>query len=112
MADADDKPKQSNEVGGWKAQRADVKTLEKLADQIDRDALRGAGLNPSALFSIVEIIRRAIGAPLMWPSREAAAEAAQEYYRGDPALRHAFNTGAKWAVEQYHDLNIDQVKPR
>ena len=94
------------------AERADVKTLERLADQIDKDAISLLGLNPIAMRSIAEIIRCAIGAPLMWPSREAGCAAADEYYKGSPDLRHAFNSGVKWAVEQYHDINIDKVEPR
>jgi hypothetical protein len=80
---------------------ADIKTLERLAEQMRTDALRGAGLNASAVSSIACIIQDAIGAPLMWPSREAGVKAADEYYRGSPDLRHAFNAGVKWAVENY-----------
>ena len=94
------------------AQRVDVKTLERLAQQIKKDAMRGAGLNPSALMSIASIIEDAIGAPLMWPSRDAGADAADAYYPGAPDLRHGFNAGVKWAVEQYHDLNLEKVRPR
>lgn len=87
---------------------ADVKTLEKLADRVRADALSGMSLNPSALLSIAEIIHAAIGAPLMWPTRVAGVEAADERFPGSPDLRLAFNHGVKWAVEQYHDLNIDR----
>lgn len=79
----------------------DIKTLEKLADQMNKDALLGAGLNNSVVFNISDIIRKAIGAPLIWPSREAGAKAADKYYSGSPDLRHAFNAGVKWAVESY-----------
>ena len=92
--------------------RADTKTLEILAARIERDSIALSGLNPSAMRSIADIIRAAIGAPAMWPSREAGYAAADAYYPGSPDLRHSFNAGVKWAVEQYHDLNIDQVKPR
>lgn len=81
--------------------QADIKTLEKLAEQMESDGRSGRGLNPSAVFSIVDIIRRAVGAPLMWPSREAGAEYAERYYQGDNAARAAFNHGVKWAVENY-----------
>ena len=79
----------------------DTKTLERLADQMDKDAMRGVGLNAGAIRSIADIIRQAIGAPLTWPSREAGCTAAEEYYPGDPSLRHGFNAGVKWAVEHY-----------
>lgn len=79
----------------------DIKTLERLADRIEADAKRAAGLNPVAMLSIADIIRNAIGAPLMWPSRAAGADAADELYRGSPNLRSAFNHGVKWAVEHY-----------
>lgn len=80
----------------------DVTTLERLAEQMQRDAMgRGMGLNASAVLSIVDIIRQAIGAPLMWPSREAGCKAAEAYYPGTPDLRHGFNAGVKWAVEHY-----------
>lgn len=79
----------------------DIKTLEKLADKMDQDALRGVGLTAGAVASIADIIRQAIGAPLMWPSRVAGADAAIDYYQGSPDLRHSFNAGVKWAVEHY-----------
>lgn len=80
---------------------ADVKTLELLAEKLKEDALRGASLSPSAAASISGIIGQAIGAPVMWPSRVAGADFADEAYRGDNALRAAFNNGVKWAVERY-----------
>lgn len=80
---------------------ADIKTLEQLATQLDEDAQNLQGMNHSAMRSVAEIIRRAIGAPLMWPSREAGAAAADRYFPGSPDLRHAFNGGVKWAVENY-----------
>ncbi len=89
---------------------ADVKTLERLAQRMKQDALRGAGLNPSAVASIAAIIDDAIGAPLMWPSRTAGADAACDYYLGSPDLRGAFNAGVKWAVEHYQPTVA--VKPR
>jgi hypothetical protein len=79
----------------------DVKTLELLAERIDADSRQVHALNPAAMRSVADIIRRAIGAPLMWPSRTAGADAADAYYPGSPDLRHAFNAGVKWAVEHY-----------
>jgi hypothetical protein len=86
---------------------ADVKTLEQLAERMRLDAMRGVGLSASAVSSIAGIIQAAIGAPLMWPSRESGAEAAEAYYPGSPDLRHGFNAGVKWAVENY----IPTVEP-
>jgi hypothetical protein len=80
---------------------ADLKTLERLVDMMRKDTASGAGLTYAAVRSIAEIIERAIGAPLSWPSREAGAKAADEYYPGTPTLRHGFNAGVKWAVEHY-----------
>lgn len=80
---------------------ADIKTLERLVEQMKRDVARGSGLNSSAVLSICSIIEGAIGAPINWPSRVAGVAAADEYYQSDNALRHAFNAGVKWAVEAY-----------
>jgi hypothetical protein len=80
---------------------ADIKTLEQLAARMKQDALRGHSMHPSFVASIASIIEAAIGAPLMWPSRRAGAQAADEYYPGAPDLRHGFNAGVKWAVEHY-----------
>lgn len=82
-------------------QHADVKTLEALARRLSEDAKRGVGISASAAGSIAGIIMDAIGAPLSWPSREAGVEAATAYYPGAPDLRHGFNAGVKWAVENY-----------
>ncbi len=79
----------------------DIKTLEKLAERIEADAKVVHALNPSAMLSIADIIRASIGAPLMWPSRIAGADYAEDSYRGSPDLRAAFNHGVKWAVEHY-----------
>lgn len=79
----------------------DIKTLEILAAKMREDAGKGWSLSPAAVRSIAEIIDKAIGAPLMWPSRVAGAQFADEYYRGSNDLRLAFNTGVKWAVERY-----------
>jgi hypothetical protein len=82
---------------------ADITTLERLAEQMQRDAMRNvSGLNASAVLSIVDIIRQAIGAPINWPSRVDGLAAAEAYYPGSPDLRHGFNAGVKWAVEHYH----------
>jgi hypothetical protein len=89
---------------------ADITTLSKLADKLEMDARALNGLNPSAMASIAFIIRDAIGAPLMWPSRVAGADAASDYYPGHPDLRHGFNAGVKWAVEHYHPTI--KVEPR
>lgn len=83
------------------APKADIKCLERLVDQMKRDVAKGNGLSMSAVLSICGIIEDAIGAPIDWPTRVAGTEAAAEYYPGDPALRHGFNAGVKWAVEAY-----------
>ena len=83
-------------------QGADIKTLEMLAEKMRCDVIRnGSGLTSSAVLSIADIIKQAIGAPISWPSREAGCEAAAAYYPGAPDLRHGFNAGVKWAVEHY-----------
>lgn len=79
----------------------DIKTLEALADRLERDGKRLGDINSSAAPSIATIIRDAIGAPISWPSRVAGAQYADEYYPGSPDLRMAFNHGVKWAVERY-----------
>ena len=79
----------------------DIKCLERLAEQIRQDAGRGPGLSSSAALSIADIIEQAIGAPLSWPTREAGLAAAKAYYPSSPDLRHGFNAGVKWAVENY-----------
>lgn len=88
----------------------DIKTLEMLAEKIDSDCRKGYAIQPGAGRSIAEIIRTAIGAPLMWPSRAAGCDAADEAYPGSPDLRHAFNWGVKWAVERYG--STVEIKPR
>lgn len=79
----------------------DIKTLEHLAEQMTRDGMRGATLNRSSVLSIADIIKQAIGAPLMWPSSTAGAFAAEDFYPGSPNHRAGFNHGVKWAVEHY-----------
>lgn len=79
----------------------DVKTLELLAETIEKDASRGLALQNWTAKSIASIIRESIGAPVLWPSRSAGADKADELYRGSPDLRAAFNHGVKWAVERY-----------
>ncbi len=79
----------------------DVKTLERISDQLQLDAGRGWNLNNAAMRNISDIIRDAIGAPLVWPSRVAGCDAANEEYPGSPSERLAFNAGVKWAVEHY-----------
>lgn len=59
--------------------QVDIKTLERLADQMKKDSFALAGLNASAAHSIVLMIEASIGAPLMWPSREAGYDAAMAY---------------------------------
>jgi len=80
---------------------ADVKTLEILAEQIQQDADHLRALNYHTLASIADIIRKAIGAPVAWPSRVAGAIRADVTYPGSPSHRMAFNAGVKWAVERY-----------
>lgn len=80
---------------------ADVKALEALALRLREDAGNGINLNINTMISIADIIEQAIGAPLMWPVRSAGCEAAAAYYPGAPDLRHGFNAGVKWAVENY-----------
>lgn len=81
---------------------ADIKTLEMLAERMHHDAMRRAGgLSNSAVLSIADIIKQAIGAPINWPSRVDGCDAAAAYYPGSPELRHGFNAGVKWAVEHY-----------
>jgi hypothetical protein len=92
--------------------KCDVKTLERLADQLASDAKTVRGLNVNTMLNIADIIRAAIGAPLMWPSREAGAAEADRLFPDSSAARHQFNWGVKWAVDQYHDLNIGQVRFR
>lgn len=91
---------------------ADVKTLELLAARMKQDAMRGHGINPSALASAAAIIEDAIGAPLMWPTREAGAAFADEQYSGSPSFRAVFNHGVKWTVEQYGLDNAEFVRAR
>jgi hypothetical protein len=81
----------------------DIKTLERLSNKIKEDMMsdRTHGLNKSAALSIADIIDRAIGAPLAWPSRRDGAKAADDLFPGSPAARHQFNWGVKWAVENY-----------
>lgn len=79
----------------------DIKTLEVLAARMKADAMSGMGLNRSAVMNIADIIERAIGAPLSWPSRVAGVHYADEFYSGSPSQRLAFNHGVKWAVEHY-----------
>ena len=86
--------------------KVDIKTLEILANQIEKDARTFHALHPAAMRSVAEIIFRAIGAPISWPAREAGAVAAEEYYPGAPDLRHGFNAGVKWAVEKYQGTEI------
>ena len=80
---------------------ADIVKLERLAETLLKDALVVHLLTPSAMISIADIIRRAIGAPLMWPTRADGAAYADNMYRGSNDLRAAFNHGVKWAVEHY-----------
>jgi hypothetical protein len=84
---------------------ADIKTLERLAERLENDAKHFHALHPSAMCSVAGIIRRSIGAPLMWPSRTEGANAADEIFSGDPTARHAFNWGVKWAVEHYQGVD-------
>ena len=91
----------------------DVKTLELLADRMEKDARAGVHrLSGSAMLSIADIIRAAIGAPLMWPSRDAGVRFADEFYSGTPTSRMAFNHGVKWAVERYVLDNEGAVRLR
>lgn len=85
---------------------ADIRTLEILAAQIEKDARHGRGLNSSALMSVADIIKRAIGAPLMWPARAEGVRAADDWYPGSPDLRLAWNGGVKWAVENYSSTEL------
>lgn len=80
---------------------ADLKTLERLAAQMRLDARRGQSMSNAMVLSIADIIERAIGAPCMWPSRQAGVDEADRLFPGDPSARHCFNYGVKWAVEQY-----------
>jgi len=92
----------------------DIVVLERLADKIKEDTLRGHGLTNAAARSIAEIISRAIGAPVSWPSRVAGVHAADDLYPGSPDLRLAFNWGVKWAVEHYEptEVIIERYKVR
>ena len=92
--------------------QADFKTLEMLALRLKEDSLSGMNLNAAAMRSIAGIIEAAIGAPLSWPSRKEGMKFADDYYSGSPSLRLAFNHGVKWTVEQYHDLNVENVEHR
>lgn len=83
------------------ASDVDTKTLEKLAAKLKEDANSLNGLSPAGMRSVAAIIEDSIGAPLMWPSRDAGANAAMDIYPGANDLRHAFNWGVKWAVENY-----------
>jgi hypothetical protein len=88
---------------------ADIVRLERLAEQLIKDARTVHLLNPSAMISIADIIRRAIGAPISWPTRYDGARYADDYYRGNNDLRMAFNHGVKWAVEHYHPAEIEEA---
>lgn len=70
---------------------ADINTLERLARQL-RD--NGAA-------EVADVIERAIGAPLSWPTYVAGDDQAHELYKGDEASISAFNSGVKWAVMHY-----------
>lgn len=88
----------------------DVKTLELLAEQMKSDAANLTGLNAAAVRSIAAIIEDAIGAPLMWPSRTAGAQYADQEYSGNPSQRLAFNHGVKWAVERYGPSEVIRLR--
>ena len=79
----------------------DIKTLEKLVEQMRQDCQNGRGLSSAAVLSIANIVEASIGAPLSWPTRVAGCDYADDNYPGSPAMRLAFNHGVKWAVEHY-----------
>ena len=81
----------------------DLKTLEQLAIRIERDAGNLSGMQ---MREIARQIHNALGGPLMWPSRIAGADYANDYYPGSPDLRLAFNHGVKWAVEHYQPSGV------
>ncbi len=80
----------------------DIKTLERLAARLESVVDAGVHtLNSTAMLSVIEIIKRSIGAPLMWPSRSEGVRVADQMFSGSPSMRLAFNAGVKWAVESY-----------
>ena len=89
----------------------DIKTLERLADQMERDSRILHGLNSAAVASISVIIKDSIGAPLNWPSYVAARDAAEEYsYSGSRKVTDAFMAGAKWAIEHYDPTKVIKLR--
>lgn len=92
--------------------RVDVITLAKLAAQIERDAKElDYGINPAAMRSVAEIIKVAIGAPLMTDIRTSAAEVADTIFPSDNQARHAFNWGVAWAVSQLANCRQFRYRP-